>query len=201
MPRTKEQNEQIKKEKRARILQVAIESFARNGYGETTIANVAKAAGVSFGTVFNYFPSKEELFSAAVVEPLASIREHVVYREGRYDGTPVEQIRQMVAEHVFLFVRQAPYLRLVQYVLGQPDRFPEQFAELDRFFQSFKDALRPLVERGQEAGDLHPCHSDVVAATYFCYLNGIRLTVTDPPDNHEMWQAFTEQGVLLFRPR
>ncbi|ELK45825.1 TetR/AcrR family transcriptional regulator, partial [Halobacillus sp. BAB-2008] len=61
-------------EKRERILQAAIQMFSMNGYSNATIKEVAKAAGVSFGTVFTYFENKEELFHASVLEPLEEVK-------------------------------------------------------------------------------------------------------------------------------
>ncbi|MFX6387382.1 helix-turn-helix domain-containing protein, partial [Acinetobacter baumannii] len=43
------------KQKRETILEQAIQMFAEHGYNDTTIAKVAKASGVSFGSVFTYF--------------------------------------------------------------------------------------------------------------------------------------------------
>ena len=60
-PRTKEQNEEIREERRQVILNAALELFAENGYHSTPISAIAKKAGVSKGLIYNYFKSKEEI--------------------------------------------------------------------------------------------------------------------------------------------
>jgi AcrR family transcriptional regulator len=61
MPKTKEQNEAIRAEKRLLILDAALQLFAKNGYASTSIDKIAKRAGISKGLMYNYFESKEEL--------------------------------------------------------------------------------------------------------------------------------------------
>jgi TetR/AcrR family transcriptional repressor of mexJK operon len=199
MPRTKEQNRQNREQKRNRILREAITLFSLHGYSETTIAAVAKAANVSFGSVFTYFPSKEELFQAAVLEPLDELRPMFVDVDVP-DGSPLAHIMKMVELHVRTFSLREEYLRLVQYVLGHRSRFPELFSELDGFLNDVREALRPIIIKGQQSGELQPIDPDLICMSYVSFLNGIRLTITDDPANG-IWQLFMQQALRLFGPR
>ena len=60
-PRTEKQFEDIRQEKRQLIMNTALELFANNGYENTSVGDIAKAAGISKGLLYNYFRSKEEL--------------------------------------------------------------------------------------------------------------------------------------------
>ena len=51
---------------RARILEAAVERFGANGFRPTSVAAIARDAGVSAAAPFAYWPSKEALFDAAV---------------------------------------------------------------------------------------------------------------------------------------
>ena len=62
-PRTTEQFEEIREEKKKLITKVALELFANEGYHTTSISKIAKKAGISKGLVYNYFESKEDLLS------------------------------------------------------------------------------------------------------------------------------------------
>ncbi|MCF8362766.1 MAG: TetR/AcrR family transcriptional regulator [Prolixibacteraceae bacterium] len=63
MPRTPEQYEQIRKEKKLVICETALELFAQNGYHATPISLIVKKANMSKGLLYNYFESKEELLT------------------------------------------------------------------------------------------------------------------------------------------
>jgi AcrR family transcriptional regulator len=61
MPRTPEQYEEIRNEKKRMIMNVALELFANEGYHTTSISRIAERANISKGLLYNYFESKEEL--------------------------------------------------------------------------------------------------------------------------------------------
>lgn len=58
---------------RAAILRAAIERFGRDGYRSTSVADIARDAGVSGTLAYAYFPNKEALFLAAVDEDAAGV--------------------------------------------------------------------------------------------------------------------------------
>jgi AcrR family transcriptional regulator len=70
-PRTPLQNEQIRAESKHKIMDAAFTLIAQNGYESTSIAMIAKTAGVSKGLLYNYFTSKEELVKALVFGAMA----------------------------------------------------------------------------------------------------------------------------------
>ncbi|MBI9063400.1 MAG: TetR/AcrR family transcriptional regulator [Marinilabiliaceae bacterium] len=65
-PRTKESFEKIRTEKKALILDAALELFASEGYHVTSVSKIAQAAGISKGLIYNYFESKEEILETLV---------------------------------------------------------------------------------------------------------------------------------------
>ena len=54
-----------KEAKKAEILQAAMQVFSRKGVAKTRMADIAVAAGIGKGTIYEYFRSKEEIFAAA----------------------------------------------------------------------------------------------------------------------------------------
>ncbi len=63
-PRTEEQFEEIRDQKRMLIINTALELFANNGFHSTSIQKIAKKAVISKGLIYNYFESKEALMYA-----------------------------------------------------------------------------------------------------------------------------------------
>ena len=68
--------EKKKKKTKAAILNAAVDLFTRKGYENTSIVELAQAAGVGKGTIYTYFQSKSEIFLAFCEEQL-----EFVYRE------------------------------------------------------------------------------------------------------------------------
>ncbi|MBO4635583.1 MAG: TetR/AcrR family transcriptional regulator [Clostridiales bacterium] len=62
MPKSEEQCKQQREEMRRRILKESSLYFARNGFGDTKIGDLARHIGIGQGTIYLYFKSKEELF-------------------------------------------------------------------------------------------------------------------------------------------
>ena len=78
MVRRQERKEQITEYRQKQILDAALEVFAQKGYGEATIPDIARQAGVAVGTIYNYYESKHDLLVSLVntfivTEPLREL--------------------------------------------------------------------------------------------------------------------------------
>lgn len=124
---------------RARILQVAYETFAADGLG-VPIDEIARRAGVGAGTVYRHFPAKEDLFRAVVADRIRTL---------------VDQGRELAeadpAGGLYTFLKSmvlhwgAADRGLVDALAGMPE------AEGD-----FLSMLADLVDAGQRAGTVRP---------------------------------------------
>ncbi|GAA4582238.1 TetR/AcrR family transcriptional regulator [Planotetraspora phitsanulokensis] len=84
--------ERKKRETRQRIADIAMGLFLQRGFDNVTVAEVARTADVSVNTVFNYFPTKEDLFLDRSDE-VESLPRKVI--EGRRPGeTAVQALRR-----------------------------------------------------------------------------------------------------------
>ena len=74
---------EAKQETRRRILVSAGKLFVKNGFDQATTRQVAAAAGIASGTLFNYFPSKEALAMSLLSEALQTApKDHLARRRG-----------------------------------------------------------------------------------------------------------------------
>jgi len=199
MSRSTEQNTRIRAQRRQAILDAAIPLFAANGFTDTGISEIAQAAGISHGTVFLYFPTKDALFCAAVTEPLRTLQRALSIEQ--IEGTPLERLQEVARGHVRFVVRHRDYLRLVQYVLGHHDRFPDLAREVSALTDRYGATLVALIQEGQEAGQLVPGDPDAIALAYLGYLNGIGLVVNvGGSEDAAIWDAMTRLGIRIFGP-
>jgi AcrR family transcriptional regulator len=86
---------EAKAETRQRILEAARQLFAASGYEASTTRDIADAAGIANGTLFNYFPNKEAILASLIAGVTAGL--HIEFERGNLDDGSFE-------EHLFAFV-------------------------------------------------------------------------------------------------
>lgn len=87
-PRTPEQFEELREERKNLIMDVALEQFASEGFHNTTVNQIAKHASISKGLLYNYFSGKEELLSEIIRR---SVNEIYSYFDLNRDGYITEE--------------------------------------------------------------------------------------------------------------
>jgi len=75
------------------ILQAARTVFSRLGFDEAKMVNIAAEAGVSVGTLYNYFKSKDEVIRSLTAHEIAELRSRIAAVENIED--PLERIREV----------------------------------------------------------------------------------------------------------
>lgn len=91
MPRTEEQYELIRQEKKQLICQAALELFASKGYHSTSISLIAKEAKISKGLMYNYFKGKEDLLQTIFVDLIETVMSRfAIDKEGHISETEAE---------------------------------------------------------------------------------------------------------------
>ena len=136
-------------DKRDAILRAAIKVFARHGYFQSQVADVARVAGVAAGTVYLYFRSKDDL--------LVSIFERTMkdaIAEGRAAladvADPVERLRRIARLHLERLGRDRDLAVVVQVELRQSIKFMERFSSTH--LQDYLNIIRRTIADGQAAG-------------------------------------------------
>lgn len=104
-------DEHLAERRRAEIVHHAIDEFARNGYNGADLDVIAREAGCSKGTLYNYFASKGDLFSASVDHVMFSMTDAVGPRDE--NGDPVEQLHQLIHGFLRYFAKHPQYVELL----------------------------------------------------------------------------------------
>ena len=95
MPKTKEQFEKIKEERRKEILDAALYLFAVDGYDAVTSDSITRKVGCSHGLLYHYFKSKEELFEYIVLEVVVS-NYHEIVKDVNKEQNPKNFMRDLL---------------------------------------------------------------------------------------------------------
>ena len=146
----------------AEIVDAALDLFVEKGYAATRLDDVAARAGVSKGTLYLYFESKEALFQAVVRETIVPLLAQGSQAIARHAGSRAELLRALFAEWWARFgaTRLAGISKVVMAEAGN-------FPELGAFFQREVVApglelYRQVIEAGVASGEFRAVDTDYV---------------------------------------
>ena len=146
-----------KAERPQEILEAAFLEFSRNGYAMTTLDQIAERAGVTKGTIYVYFESKEQLFISMVHELMKATLDTVQDLFERHDGSTADLLR---AQFSFIYqhlVEDRRRREVVRMLIAEASRFP---ALADRYHQEVHrpcvDLLTRAIRRGIDRGEIRP---------------------------------------------
>jgi len=166
------------------LLEAALRIFADRGYASTRLEDIAATVGVTKGTIYHYFATKEELLLRAI--------DH--YHEQVF--APIQQVvgkrRGTVSATIRLFLRRAfgqlgpeRLSVLTLLIQGVANEVPHAYARwLETGPALGWEMLAELIEEGKATGEFRPdADSEVIARTI---LSGLILQFS--------WQRFSERA-------
>jgi AcrR family transcriptional regulator len=165
-PRTAKQNKQIREQKELQILSAALQMFSENGFGNTSMQSVSKAAGVSKGNLYNYFESKEALLERIIQNGLEKIMLHYTGIGSIENEAEFEKI--LKASFEMLRENQA-FWKLFYNLVTQP-KVQQLFHKI--FYAFFESYMSLYVTYYQNKGEKNP---EAVALLLGAGIDGISL--------------------------
>jgi AcrR family transcriptional regulator len=156
-----------KRRKEARpgeLLDAALDLFVEKGYAATRVEEVAARAGVSKGTLFLYFPSKDELFKAVVRENISGRLAEWNDEFETFEGSSSEMLGYCMTVW-WDRVGATKASGITKLMMSEAQNFPE----LAAFYQH--EVIRPghaliqrILQRGMDSGEFRPM--DLTYAVY-----------------------------------
>ena len=135
------------------LLEAALTLFVEKGFAATRVEEVAARAGVSKGTLFLYFPSKEELFKAVVRETIAGRFAEWNEEFERFEGDSVELVRYCMHSW-WERVGQTQASGITKLVMSEAGMFPEIAAFYQQeVIRPGHDLIRRILQRGIDRGE------------------------------------------------
>jgi AcrR family transcriptional regulator len=169
--------------RRDEIMTAAKKVFARNGFDGTTIADVAKEAGLPFDVVYQYFDSKDALFVALIAAQEYALRTHVAVALAAsgasfgYAEVPFRATLRAMLEYFDADRAAAKLLFRDAYLKN--NRFNER---LSGVYGRFANDIENLIAAAQRRGDVVEAPPPLVAHTLTVLIGQIahrRLTTDD----------------------
>jgi AcrR family transcriptional regulator len=155
------------------LLDAALRLFVERGFAATRMEEVAALAGVSKGTLYLYYPSKEELLKAVIRERLSNEIEAGAAEVARHVGSHADLLRNLLA-HWWLRVFDSPASGVFKLIITEVRSFPD----LAEYY--FREVVEPgsqliggVLQRGITAGEFRPVN--VEAAVHSLVLPMVML--------------------------
>jgi AcrR family transcriptional regulator len=156
MERTSTKRWERRKEARpAEIVAAALQLFSNRGFAATRLEDVATVAGVSKGTVYLYFESKEQLFEAVVREAIAPNIDRAEAIVDAFEGPTPELLRRLF--ELLGAALETPLTGVMKLLVAESGNFP-QLARLyaDLVLRRAFRLLERILDRGIARGEFRP---------------------------------------------
>lgn len=142
-------------DKPQQIIDAAVRVFARNGFYNSRVSDIAREAGIASGTIYLYFRTKDEILVTLFREKMAAFVAALRTEIGR-ERDPETKIRRLVRRHFEVLEASPDMAEVVQVELRQGQKFFRGASahEISAYFELIGSVLREGVAAGVFRHDL-----------------------------------------------
>lgn len=136
-------------DKHDRIIKAAIKVFAKNGFYNSRVSEIAKEAQVADGTVYLYFKNKDDILIRLFEEEMDKI---ITNMKGEMDNipNPDEKLRRFAVVHLNMVRENKSLAEVIQVELRQSSKFMHEYK--NRKFIEYLNIISTIVKEGQRTG-------------------------------------------------
>ena len=136
-------------EKYYRIIQAATKIFAKKGFYQSKISEIAKEAKVADGTIYIYFENKDDILISLFEEQMKAVIDNM---EDQLSGIndPAEKLERFASTHLDLIENNKDMAEIIQVELRQSDKFMKEYRN-EKFIQ-YLNIIEDIISEGQQMG-------------------------------------------------
>jgi AcrR family transcriptional regulator len=154
---------------RETILRAASNLFAQRGFATTSLMDIARAVGISKAAIYHYFPTKQVIFDAIVVDLLQRLHDHVAATLPPASAGVAERLQAAMRGHAEFFeANYTEYVTLLHGFGGLNRIVSDQEREIRNRYEGL---FRSIVAAGIEDGAMRVGSAPVVARGALSMLN------------------------------
>jgi AcrR family transcriptional regulator len=180
VPRSPQENQRIKDERRRQIMDAALKVFADKGLAATMMSDIAAASDLSYGLIYHYFHDKEELFITLVERALQGALRLTEEIQAR-PGSPWERLEMLCAEMVEGAHATPEYFRII--VRAQMGESPSSAVHtlVNQYGERIWGNIVALIREGQAAGQVAAGDPNELSYLLNAIVQGLTLNLTTYP--------------------
>lgn len=193
--------EDVKEDKKELIRETAIEVIANLGFYNATTDRIAAEAGVSVGTIYNYFRNKEAILEYIFEVELDKRRTYL--KKIQQESLSLrDKVKRLLTMH-FAAINQNP---AVGKILAREHPTPlhnDLSTKINDFLEGIPAQISKLLDEGVESGEIRPCNTQIVAVAIFGAVSSVVLYAVGQGSEQErvhiLQQAACELVDLYFQ--
>jgi len=189
MPRGIALTEDEQARRRKEIFHASVHLFLKKGFNETSMREIAEAAGIGKSTLYDYFPSKDDILLSFVEDELQTLTDRMK-EIGQQDIGAMQKLRQMMYAYMDYLAANEDFFIKLSY---QVQRMAQESIErIQRKRHALQDVLRATVEEGIRTGSFRAVNSLLATRVILTALTPAVYTTRPSGSRQQMMEeAFT----------
>ena len=136
-------------EKYYRIIEAATKVFAKKGFYQSKISEIAEEAKVADGTIYIYFENKDDILISLFEEQMKAVIDNMEVQISGIDD-PAKKLERFASTHLDLIENNQDMAEIIQVELRQSGKFMKEYKN-EKFIQ-YLDIIENIISEGQERG-------------------------------------------------
>jgi len=187
----------VSEERRSQILEAAMAVFARQGFDQARMDDIAQEAGLSKGALYLYYKSKDAIISAILQFFFSRAMKKL---QGFLESEEPPSVREQLLRLNQYYIAEMKWmvsllpLSFEFYAVAARQRAVRQF--LKRYFKDYREVLAAFVQRGIDRGEFRDLQAERVAIAITALCEGMALLWMVDPEATQ-WEQTGESSLLL----
>ena len=181
--------------RRNQILDAATKVFVRQGFQHARMDDIVEESGLSKGTLYWYFKSKEDIINAILRRLFAGDLEHLedLIQAG---GTASERLIQLTNYRVIGMKRMSNLVPIIFefYAVAVHQQWVKQF--INEYFEHFRALLEELIQQGIDNGEFRHVNARNTAISFASLYEGLTLHWMMDPQTVQ-WEILSENSIPM----
>jgi len=156
-------------EKYRKIIDAATKVFAKKGFYNAKVSEIAQEAGIADGTIYIYFKHKDDILISLFEEKMQEVLDNMK-QQISLESDPLKKIEKFALVHLKLIQDNKDIAEIIQVELRQSSKFMKNYHNI-KFFE-YLDLISHIIQEGKEKGlireDILP---GIAKRAFFCALD------------------------------
>ena len=164
----------IEEARRRQIVEIAVETIAKIGYHQTTLADIADKAKISKGVIPYYFQNKAILIQETIRWISLSLHEYTVPRV-KNETSSIEKLRVFITSNYEYMKYHRSYMVAMVDLWGSHKTREQKTAFHEKEYEQDRKWLENIIKAGQENGELPNLDANNLASLILAMIDGIMI--------------------------